>query len=81
MCLQAPVPPGQPRVENGLEGENVIKNWRKSMGPAQFSSPQDDAVRTRSTHSDVRVPTASQRLRAQGVVRLVTRVYQCVSTA
>lgn len=51
------------------------------MGPAQFSSPQDDAVRTRSTHSDVRVPTASQRLRAQGVVRLVTRVYQCVSTA
>lgn len=40
---EAPAPPGQPRVENGLEGENVIKNWRKSMGPAQFSSPQDDA--------------------------------------
>ncbi|XP_039990871.1 rho GTPase-activating protein 27 isoform X2 [Xiphias gladius] len=41
---QAPVAPGQSRMENGVEVENlsVIKNWRHTMGPAQLSSAQDD---------------------------------------
>ncbi|XP_040922796.1 rho GTPase-activating protein 15 isoform X2 [Toxotes jaculatrix] len=41
---EAPVAPGQSRVENGVEPENtsVFKNWRHTMGPAQLSSAQDD---------------------------------------
>nr|XP_046234277.1 rho GTPase-activating protein 27 [Scatophagus argus] len=41
---EAPVGPGQSRMENGFEPDNasVIKNWRHTMGPAQFSSGQDD---------------------------------------
>ncbi|XP_059180948.1 rho GTPase-activating protein 27 isoform X2 [Centropristis striata] len=38
------VPGGQSRIENGVEADNasVIKNWRHTMGPAQFSSAQDE---------------------------------------
>ncbi|KAG8008755.1 Rho GTPase-activating protein 27 [Nibea albiflora] len=41
---EAPAAHGQSRMENGLEVENVsvIKNWRHTMGPSQFSSAQDD---------------------------------------
>nr|XP_043869904.1 rho GTPase-activating protein 27 [Solea senegalensis] len=41
---EAPVAPGQSRMENGVEAENVsvIKNWRHTMGPVQLSVPQDD---------------------------------------
>ncbi|XP_070707625.1 rho GTPase-activating protein 27 [Pempheris klunzingeri] len=48
---EAPVPPAQSRVENGVEADNmsVIKNWRHTMGPAQLSSAQDD-VRFVPTH-------------------------------
>ncbi|XP_029977457.1 rho GTPase-activating protein 15 isoform X2 [Sphaeramia orbicularis] len=42
---EAPVAHGQPRVENGIEGENVsvFKNWRHTMGPTQFSAAQEEA--------------------------------------
>ncbi|XP_036384993.1 rho GTPase-activating protein 27-like isoform X2 [Megalops cyprinoides] len=35
---------GQPRVGNGVdqEGSSVLKNWRHTMGPSQFSTSQDD---------------------------------------
>ncbi|XP_035002270.2 rho GTPase-activating protein 27 isoform X1 [Hippoglossus stenolepis] len=48
---EAPVAPGHPRVENGVEVENVsvIKNWRHTMGPAQLSSAQEE-VRFVPTH-------------------------------
>ncbi|XP_035469726.1 rho GTPase-activating protein 27 isoform X2 [Scophthalmus maximus] len=48
---EAPVAPGQSRVENGVEADNVsvIKNWRHTMGPAQLSSAQDDG-RSVPTH-------------------------------
>ncbi|XP_067343828.1 rho GTPase-activating protein 15-like isoform X3 [Channa argus] len=40
---EAPVAPGQSRVENGeAENVSVIKNWRHTMGPSQFSSAQDE---------------------------------------
>lgn len=41
---EVPVAPGHSRMENGVEADNtsVIKNWRHTMGPAQFSSAQDD---------------------------------------
>uniref|UniRef100_A0A8P4K1D1 Rho GTPase-activating protein 27 n=1 Tax=Dicentrarchus labrax TaxID=13489 RepID=A0A8P4K1D1_DICLA len=41
---EAPVTSGQSRMDNGYEADNasVIKNWRHTMGPAQFSSAQDD---------------------------------------
>lgn len=41
---EAPVAYGQLRVENGIEadGMSVIKNWRHTVGPAQFSSAQED---------------------------------------
>ncbi|KAF3704183.1 Rho GTPase-activating protein 27 CIN85-associated multi-domain-containing [Channa argus] len=42
---EAPVAPGQSRVENGeAENVSVIKNWRHTMGPSQFSSAQDEGV-------------------------------------
>ncbi|KAI3365510.1 hypothetical protein L3Q82_010598, partial [Scortum barcoo] len=49
--IQAPVAPGQSRMENGVEADNasVIKNWRHTMGPSQLSSAQDD-VRFVLTH-------------------------------
>ncbi|XP_075896658.1 rho GTPase-activating protein 27 isoform X2 [Nelusetta ayraudi] len=42
-----PEAPGAPRhfsVENGAEAEPsvALKNWRHTIGPAQFGSPQDD---------------------------------------
>ncbi|XP_074519737.1 rho GTPase-activating protein 27 [Halichoeres trimaculatus] len=48
---EAPVAPGQSRVENGVEAENVsvIKNWRHTMGPAQLS-PAPDEGRFVPTH-------------------------------
>ncbi|KAM9716431.1 rho GTPase-activating protein 27 isoform 1-T1 [Menidia menidia] len=41
---EAPGAYSQSRVENGVEADNVsiIKNWRHTMGPVQFSSAQDD---------------------------------------
>ncbi|KAK2820647.1 hypothetical protein Q5P01_023606 [Channa striata] len=40
---EAPVAPGQSRVENGeAENVSVFKNWRHTVGPALFSSAQDD---------------------------------------
>ncbi|XP_034049272.1 rho GTPase-activating protein 27-like isoform X2 [Thalassophryne amazonica] len=54
---EAPVAPGHPKVENGLDGDNVFKNWRHSMGPALLSPSQDDGRfvpthrRTTSDHS------------------------------
>ncbi|XP_070846467.1 rho GTPase-activating protein 27 [Chaetodon trifascialis] len=41
---EAPVAPGQSRLENGVEADSmsVIKNWRHTMGPGQLSSAQDD---------------------------------------
>ncbi|XP_047464544.1 rho GTPase-activating protein 12 isoform X2 [Mugil cephalus] len=41
---EAPVAYGHSRMENGVESDSVsvIKNWRHTMGPAQFSSGQDD---------------------------------------
>ncbi|XP_028990033.1 rho GTPase-activating protein 27 isoform X3 [Betta splendens] len=34
---------GASRVENGdVDNASVIKNWRHTMGPSQFSAPQDD---------------------------------------
>ncbi|CAK6956856.1 rho GTPase-activating protein 27 isoform X1 [Scomber scombrus] len=41
---EAPVGPSYSRLENGVEADNVsvIKNWRHTMGPAQFSSAQDE---------------------------------------
>lgn len=41
---EAPVGPGQSRMENGVETDSVsvIKNWRHTMGPAQLSSAHDD---------------------------------------
>ncbi|XP_065805824.1 rho GTPase-activating protein 27 isoform X2 [Labrus bergylta] len=41
---EAPVAPGQSRMENGVEADNVsvIKNWRHTMGPAQLSPALDD---------------------------------------
>ncbi|XP_037610930.1 rho GTPase-activating protein 27 isoform X1 [Sebastes umbrosus] len=39
-----PVSPGQSRMENGVEADNlsVIKNWRHSVGPGQLGPAQDD---------------------------------------
>lgn len=42
---EAPLAPGQSRVENGVEADgnvSVIKNWRHTMGPAQLTSGQED---------------------------------------
>uniref|UniRef100_A0A3P9GZ45 Rho GTPase-activating protein 15 n=1 Tax=Oryzias latipes TaxID=8090 RepID=A0A3P9GZ45_ORYLA len=41
---EAPVAPYKSREENGVVGENVsvIRNWRHTMGPSQFSTGQDD---------------------------------------
>ncbi|XP_026171478.1 rho GTPase-activating protein 12 [Mastacembelus armatus] len=41
---EAPVAPGHSRVENGVETESVsvFKNWRHTVGPAQFNPAQDD---------------------------------------
>ncbi|KAF1373620.1 hypothetical protein PFLUV_G00240810 [Perca fluviatilis] len=41
---EVPLPPGQSRMENGVEADNqsVIKNWRHTMGPVQLSSAQSD---------------------------------------
>ncbi|XP_034564683.1 rho GTPase-activating protein 27 isoform X2 [Notolabrus celidotus] len=41
---EAPGGPGQSRVENGVEGDNVsiIKNWRHTMGPAQLNLAPDE---------------------------------------
>ncbi|XP_029312744.1 rho GTPase-activating protein 27 [Cottoperca gobio] len=41
---EIPVGPGQSRMENGVDADNlsIIKNWRHTMGPAQLSSAQDD---------------------------------------
>ncbi|CAJ1080106.1 rho GTPase-activating protein 27 isoform X1 [Xyrichtys novacula] len=41
---EAPVAPGQSRVEDGFESDNVsvLKNWRHSMGPPLLSPGPDD---------------------------------------
>ncbi|XP_072229332.1 rho GTPase-activating protein 27 [Leuresthes tenuis] len=41
---ETPAAQSQFRMENGVETDNVsvIKNWRHTMGPAQFSPAQDD---------------------------------------
>lgn len=60
--LQAPVAPGQPRTENGVEADNtsVLKNWRHTMTPAQFGSAQDDGVHAHFlTHLDLQPHTVS----------------------
>ncbi|KAI1896543.1 hypothetical protein AGOR_G00095850 [Albula goreensis] len=42
----------QPRVGNGVDQESfsVIKNWRHTMGPSQFSTSHDDVQRFIPTH-------------------------------
>ncbi|KAL4630876.1 rho GTPase-activating protein 27 isoform X1 [Arapaima gigas] len=41
---EVPVPSGKQRVGNGLnqEGVSALRSWRNTMGPAQFSTSQED---------------------------------------
>lgn len=73
--LQAPVAAGWSDVENGVEAENTsatLKNWRHTMGPSQFSSAQDDGVRTHFFSRSVR-PAATRRGARSGCVGCLQR--------
>ncbi|KAJ8379032.1 hypothetical protein AAFF_G00232010 [Aldrovandia affinis] len=40
----------EPKLGNGVDQEGVLKNWRYTVGPSQFSTSQDDVQRCLPTH-------------------------------